>query len=303
MESVTKMEKIEAQGVPADYAALGVASGYAPISAEELRMFIVGPSGEGKSSFLMSCPRTLTLDFERGAQAIPRARAHRVHVKNAEVLDNVVNKLATDASKPNRPYDRVGFDTIDEMMEIMNPVLAKRKSDASKWNGTDITAFGDKGAGWAILKHGCWDYIKRLENLGYTWTVIGHITEKTISTSAGTRTIPRPVIFDTFARLIGRNCEVFSNIYSQVDEVPGPPIIRAGRQLENPNKIKVNNVYMDATTINSEKHTGQGKLRGVPTMTSKIFLPDPLTSEEQGWDVFRREYNSAIEKVKKELSS
>jgi hypothetical protein len=70
-----------------------------------------------------------------------------------------------------------------------------------------------------------------------------------------------------------------------------------GRKVKGPKKDVVK-VYMDATTINSEKNTGQGKLRGIPTMTTKIHLPDPLLTNESGWSTFAAEYNAAIAKVR-----
>ncbi|HEC64210.1 MAG TPA: hypothetical protein ENI23_02825, partial [bacterium] len=147
--------KITPQTVPSSYAALGVKSGYTPLPAEKLRQFLVGPSGEGKTTFLMSIPRTLVLDFEEGADGIPGSRAHRLHITTPKKLEIIIDKLVADGDNPNRPYDRVGFDTIDQMVEMMNPYLAKLQSEKpGRWEGDDITQFGDRGGGWAILKVG-----------------------------------------------------------------------------------------------------------------------------------------------------
>ena len=295
------VQKITPQTVPSDYAAMGVKSGYAPLSAEELRMFIVGPSGEGKTTFLASTPRTLILDFEVGADGIPNARAHRLSITTPQQLEKIVSKLEADAKKPNRPYDRVGFDTIDQMVEMINPELAKIQSaKPGNWEGDDITHFGDRGGGWSILKNGCWSFIQRVEKAGYTWTCIGHITEKNIRVNGKDRTVPRPVLFDSFARLIGRNCAVFAAIYSLIETEKTYSEFK-GRKIQGPDK-EVVKVYMDSTTINSEKNTGQGKLRGVPTMTTKIALPDSLNGV-YGWDAFATEYTNATLKVKKQLES
>ena len=293
--------KITPQTVPADYAALGVQSGYNPLPADKLRMFIVGPSGEGKTTFISSSPRTLVLDHEVGADGIPGSRAHRLSITTPEKLEQIVVKLEADGKKANRPYDRIVFDTIDQMVEMMNPHLAKIQSaKRGQWEGDDITSFGDRGGGWAILKSGCWSYIQRVEKAGYTWTCVGHITEKNIRVNNQDRTVPRPVLFDSFTRLIGRNCAVFAAIYSQVELEPTYRILQ-GRQVKGADK-EVVRVYMDATTISSEKNTGQGKLRGVPTMTTKILLPDSLGGKH-GWDTFKAEYDAATAKVRKQLES
>ena len=294
------VEKIVPQSVPSEYASLGVQTGYAPTPVNKLRMFIVGPSGEGKTTFLSGIPRTLILDFERGANGIPYGRAHRLFVSDPVQLRSLVDRLVKDARNPNRPYDRIGIDTIDQMVEFMNPVAAAAQREKSRWTGSDITEYGDGGAGWAKLRNSCWSIIQELEKAGYTWTVLGHITEKNIKVNRQDRTVPRPVLFDSFARLVGRNCEVFAAIYSLV-ETEKTVMKFQGKSIPGPDK-EVIHVYMDVTTINSEKNTGQGKLRNVPTMTTKMLLPYPMTGE-YGWDVFAAEYESAVEKVKKQIGT
>lgn len=296
--TTNRVQKISPQTLPAAYSSLGVTRGYNPVPSKDLRMFIVGPSGEGKTTFVSGTPRTLVLDFERGASGIPGAKAHRLHIPTAEALNKIIAVLVRDAQSPTKPFDRIVFDTIDEMAEVMNPALAARQREVSRFTGTDITDFGTKGAGWAILKAGCWSKVQELELAGYTWTIVGHITEKTITVNNKDRTVTRPVIFDSFSRLIGRNCEVFAAIYSLMEEIEVTRDYN-GRKVGGI-KQAVNRVYMDATTINSEKNTGQGKLRGVPTMTTKILLPEPL-SGAYGWDAFTREYDDAVTKIKEKL--
>ena len=299
-EVTNVMEKVTPQTLPSEYTALGVKRGYNPILVEQLRMFIVGPSGEGKTTLLSGCPRTIILDFERGASGVPNARAFRVHIPTPTVFRNVVDKLIEDGPKPNRPFDRVAFDSIDEMIELLNPEFAAELRENTKFTGTDITDYGTRGAGYAILKDRCWAEIKKLETAGYVWTCIGHLTTKTITINNKERTVPRCVLFPTFASLINRNCDVFAAIYSQVEKEE-TTMMHQGHRIPGPPRDVVR-VYMDATTINSEKNTGQGKLRGVPTMTTKILLPNPLTGK-YGWDVFATEYNAAIEKVRSQVKS
>lgn len=289
------VEKMVPQAVPSLYARLGVETGYNPTDAKHLRMFIVGPSGEGKTTFLSSIPRTLILDFERGACGVPNARAHRIYVPNGKVLREIVKQLVDDGKNPNRPYDRIGIDTVDQFVEMMNPEIAEEYRSKTKWTGDDITEYGESGAGWAKLKNGCWSVLQELEKAGYAWTIIGHITEKTITVNRQSRTVPRAVLFDSFAKLIHRNTEVFATIYSQMEQEQTYTTFQ-GRQV--PGIVKdVVRVYMDMTTMSSEKNTAQGKLRSVPVMTTKILLPDPM-SGQYGWDSFTAEYNAAVNRVK-----
>jgi hypothetical protein len=299
METNT-VTKITPQAVPADYASLGVVTGYEPTPAKGLNMFIAGPSGEGKSTFLAGTPRTLILAFEKkGANGIPFNRAHRIPVPDKATLDRILDKLVADSKNPNRPYDRIGFDTIDQMVEMMNPEIATEYRNKTKWTGDDITEFGESGAGYAKLRTGCWYYFQELEKVGYAWTCVGHVTEKTITVNHQPRTVPRLVLFDSFSKVIFRNADVFATIYSMVEQEQ-TTIDFQGKKVPGPMKDIIR-VYMDMTTIASEKNTAQGKLRSVPVMTSKIFLPEPL-SGKHGWDSFEAEYTAAVNKVKAQIN-
>lgn len=300
------MTQVEPQTLPAAYTKLGVTRGYSPYPADQLRMFIVGPSGQGKTTFISGCPRNLVLDFEGGAPGVINPTSHRLHIPNYAALEAIVALLKQDARNPKRPFDRVTFDTIDQFTEMMNPVLAEQKRKTTKFDGDDITTFGGEGAGWAILKNGVWRIITELQHLGYTWTCIGHITVETKVIAGKSIEVPRPVLFPSFARLIGRNSEVFASIYSRIGKKK-VPITHGGKPLldrdgspqmrdGNENLVKV---YMDCTTIASEDNVGTGKLRGVPTMTKKLELPDPLTGK-YGWDTFVQVYNEAVASVKEQ---
>ncbi len=298
-ESPNVMVEVQPQTLPAAYTKLGVTRGYNPYPAEQLRMFIVGPSGQGKTTFISGCPRNLILDFEGGAPGVIAPTSHRVHVSTYEDLEAIVALLKADARNPNRPFDRVTFDTVDQYVEMMNPVLAAEKAAKTKWNGNDITQFGSEGSGWAILKNGCWNIITSLQRVGYAWTCIGHITieHKVIANKA--ISTPRPVLFPSFARLVGRNSEVFACIYSgmETEKYEEPLKLPDGRTTVLKKHREVNKVYMDCTTVSSEKNVGTGKLRGVPTMKTRLELPDPLTGKF-GWDTFVTMYDEAVESIK-----
>lgn len=290
------MVQVEPQALPAAYTKLGVTRGYSPYPANQLRMFIVGPSGQGKTTFISGCPRNLVLDFEGGAPGVINPMSHRLHIPDYEKLTKIVALLKEDARKPDRLFDRVTFDTIDQMTEMMNPVLAKQKRETTKFDGDDITTFGGEGAGWAILKNGVWRVITELQHLGYTWCCIGHITVETKVIANKSVEVPRPVLFPSFARLIGRNSEVFASIYSRTEK--GTRVVQVqGKEVTIPSNEDIVKVYMDCTTIASEKNVGTGKLRGVPTMTKQLELPDPLTGE-YGWNTFVRVYDEAVASVR-----
>lgn len=298
-ESTNVMVEVKPHALPDKYAKLGVTRGYDPYPPEKLRMFIVGPSGGGKTTFMSGCPRNLILDFEGGAPGVINQTSHRVHIPDYDTLMKVLGVLKEDAKVKDRPFDRVTFDTIDQFVELMNPILAAEKSKTTRWEGDDITEFGTEGSGWAILKNGVWNIITGLQRLGYTWAVIGHITTEDRTIGGKSVRVPRPVLFPSFARLISRNSEVFSCIYSQPETVQGTRMVKAGgRDVQVATSETVIKVYMDATTTASENNTGTGKLRGVPIMTERLELPDPSTGA-CGWEIFTKTYLDAVDAVRK----
>lgn len=280
--------------LPDVYAKLGVVSGYSPKPPSELRFFTIGPAGDGKTSFWAGCPNTLIIDFEDGAWGVPFCRAHRIVCRDYELLKRLIAQLTEDAKSGRRPFQRVVFDTVDQMVELVNPAVAK------EYNLTDITDYGSKGAGWSILRAACWDFISRLETAGYSWTCVGHITEKNITVNGKEKTVIRPVLFDSFAKQIARSCDYIASIYSETALVP---IYREvnGRQIECGAREQSQYV-MEATAVGSLFGSSQTKQRGVPNLNSKILLPS-LMSKQYGWDAFCEAYNQAVAAIKQQQNA
>ena len=290
----TAVAPLSVPKIPADYAALGVVGGYQPPAAERLRFFIIGPSGDGKTSFVASIPKTLILDFEGGAWGIPNPRAVRIVCKTYKTFKAIYEKLIIDGKAGRRAWDRVVFDTLDQFVEMMNPMIALAHHTAN-WKGTDITDYGGKGAGWAILKNECWKHVTDLEQAGYAWSCVGHVTEKTITINNKDRTVIRPVLFDTFAKLVARNSDYFINVHSKIEAVQQYKVV-SGKQY--PSGTKDVPVYvMSGSAIGSSLATQQTKQRGVPTMPATIRLPDTM-SGESGWEAFCTAYYQSVEEVR-----
>jgi len=287
--------------IPTGYETFGAEAGYNPLPAKDLRQFLIGAEGCGKTTFVAGIPRNLILDFEKGAWGVPYSRAVRIPIKTASQLRDVVAKLVADAKNSTKPFDRVTFDSIDSMLDIINP------EQAEIWNkGVDITRFGMKGAGYSILRTACWDIIKELEGAGYAWTCIGHVKEVNVSIGKSETTVLRPVLFDSFAKQIARNCELFANIYQETEtieekkwtEVQGTKIEVSTGKLLSTTKVYLDVKIKEGTTSIG---TFQGKSRGVPTLRSRILLPGDLTGK-YGWDTFVSEYNIGTRKVRDQVT-
>uniref|UniRef100_A0A6M3KQ16 Putative ATPase domain containing protein n=1 Tax=viral metagenome TaxID=1070528 RepID=A0A6M3KQ16_9ZZZZ len=278
--------------VPIDWAALGAVTGYNPREAKDLRLWIVGPSGEGKTTFISSIPDHVILDFDDGANGIPNGRAIRIRICDYKHYIAVTDKLIDEAKRKTwRMGHRVSFDTVDEWVDLIQSRLETEK------DVPDITEFGSRGHGWALIKGRCWSRLKALEQAGYTWSCIGHMTSKTETNPVDhkERTVLRESVFPSFAKKITTKSDFKLTIYSlsQTVEKKEKRKMGDGRIIEVPGGTEtVNTYYADSFTTAAR----EGKSRAVPAMDRKIEIP--LVG---GWDVFAEHYNNAvrIEKEKK----
>ena len=284
------IREIKPMTLPTAYTSLGIVSGYVPLEPKELRMFILGPSGGGKTTFMAGIPRTLILDFERGAWGVPNPQAHRVHIKDAATLHKVVAQLIADGKSPSRPFDRVVFDTLDQGLDVLNVELAEQYKVA------DITQYGSHGAGYAILKGALWNIMVSIQDAGYSWTCIGHLTEKSVTVNKVERTVMRPVAPDSIAKLVGRNSDLFAIVRVET-YMHTPTRMIAGVERPAGSPVEKHRVILDTYNMGGQLTTTNTKRRGVPTLDSKIELPDPMTGQ-LGWDSFVLEYNKAVAAVK-----
>ena len=274
--------------IPTAYKLMGVTSGYSPKAPEDLRLYITGPIGEGKSTFISSIPDNLILDFEDGANAIPRGRAARVHIHNYDHLEQVLKKLEEDGTAGKRPFRRVTIDTSDEWVNLVESQLNKEKSIE------DVTDFGSKGHGWALIRNRCWAVIRRLENAGYTWCIVGHLTERNVTDPVSRKeiTVIRPLVFSSLSKQMARNCDMYGNVYAMTQETQQMKTIKLpdGREQKVP--------MPGLTTSKSTYYLKiTSKVRGIPLINEKIEL-----QASGGWDTFKKLYTLSVEDTRKKLS-
>jgi len=269
--------------IPADYKALGVTSGYNPRPPEQLRLFIVGPPGEGKSTFISSIPDTLILDFETGADAVPNGRAARVRIKNYAHYKAIIDQLVKDGKQGRVTFKRVAFDTVDEWAALIATQLGEEKGVEN------ITEFGSKGHGWSLIKNRAWGDVRELEAAGFIWCCLGHMTEKTVTSPVDHKetTVIRALLFDSFAKTIQRNSDVYGTVYNvSGEQIVKQQITLPGGQVRIVEKKLPITVYkLDLSTVGKK----EGKLRGVPKMPRELELP-----AADGWGVFADAYNEAV---------
>ena len=276
--------------IPADWAKLGVETGYNPKSAEDLNLYIVGPSGEGKTTFDSSISDNMILDFDKSAESIVGTRSMRVPIRSYEHYMQITQKLIDEGKKGKHIVHRVSFDTTDEWVGMIINRLQEEKGVP------DITEFGMQGHGWALIRERCWSRLREMEEAGFVWTCVGHMITKT-ETNPVThkdRTVIRDAVFPSFAAKIVRSSDFKLTIYCINKEIekktkktlPGGQVIEVPCGTEMTSKY-----YLDSYTT-AER---EGKGRAAPGMNRKFEIP--LIG---AWDVFVKNYNVAVETAKKQ---
>ena len=275
--------------IPADWAKLGVVTGYNPKSAEDLNLYIVGPSGEGKTTFDSSIPDHLILDFDKAAESIVGSRAMRVPIQNYEHYMEITKKLIDDGKAGKHLAHRVSFDTTDEWLGMIKLRLQIEKSV------DDITEFGSQGKGWSMIRERCWSRLRELQEAGFVWSCVGHMITKT-ETNPVThkeRTVVRDSAFPTFAAQIVNSSDFKLTIYylSTTTKKTIAKKLGTGQVIKQTVESIVPTFYLNSITTEER----QGKARGAPGMIRKFEIP-----HINAWDVFVKNYNTAIEAAKKQ---
>ena len=283
--------------VPSDWMTLGAESGYKPKVAGKLRLFVVGPSGEGKSTWLSSIERNLILDFDDGADAVPGSKAVRINIKNYAHLQQVRDKLLADAKAGKLYFTRVTIDTVDECIAMIKHKLENEK------NTEDITDYRSEGYGYNLILQRFWGIILDIEEAGCSWAVVGHTKYKTEIDPATKKPVTRirDSVYPGVSKKILTKSDFKVTIYSLSETIRvdlPPKIVQNGNQrIEVPqheDKVVVN-FYLNSLTTASE---GTNKARGVPTMPKKF--PLPLVG---GWNVFKSYYDKAVNEARQRWGS
>jgi hypothetical protein len=285
----------KANTVPPDWILLGMRMGMDPKLAEKLRLFVVGPMNEGKTTFISSIPDNIILDFDDGAFAIPKGRAKRIHIKDYDHLKTVVEKLCEDAKNNRRMGTRVTFDTVDEFVALIKRQLEHEKKTE------DITEFGQKGHGYNLILNRMWRFVVDLGQAGYAWTFLGHLTSK-IEYNPITKKDEakvREAIYPGIARRIRGQADFKITIYCipKIVKKEKERMLPDGRLVPVPAGSKtVKTYYANVLTNESAKdsYPGDNKARGVVGMAEKFELP--LVG---GWDKFKSLYAEAVEETRK----
>lgn len=276
--------------IPADWAKLGVETGYNPKSVEDLNLWVVGPSGEGKTTLNSSIPDNMILDFDKAAGSIVGTRAMRISIGSYEQYMQITQKLIDEGKAGKHVVHRVSIDTVDEWVGMIINQLQKEKGVV------DITEFGMSGHGWALIRERCWSKLRELEQAGFVWSCVGHMITKT-ETNPVThkeRTVIRDAVFPSFAAKIVRSSDFKLTIYCINKEIEKKEkrTLPSGQVVTVPCGMEMTSKYYLDSYTTAER---EGKGRAAPGMIRKFEVP-----HIGAWDIFVKNYNVAVEAAKKQ---
>lgn len=101
---------------------------------KNVRMMIYGQSGTGKTTFSLSSPDTLLLDFDNGVHRLENQ--HRTDTVQVRTFQDVLNVLEEDLSN----YKTVVVDTVGKMLDyIIVHVCGKRQPKIQDWGKINMT--------------------------------------------------------------------------------------------------------------------------------------------------------------------
>jgi hypothetical protein len=289
--------------IPADWAKLGLMTGYNPKTLEAARIYFTGLAGDGKSTFVASIPNSIHLDFEGGASGIPGRRstyvdiperARKLGIPAYDLYKKIFDKLIADAKAGKRTFTRVIIDTQDAWKEMLGRHLLAEKSSGAK-TFEDIGELGMKGHGHSLLQGRCNNILGDLEDAGYTWAVVGHLTYVTATDPVTYKesTKIRPILSKGYVGPVVRKAELHITINS-LTKTEGTDLVKGDRVFKDAGPEKEVTRY-SIYTRPTEAKAMEGKRRGVPQLPARMEVP-----MIDGWKVLKTAYDTAVEQSRKD---
>jgi len=283
--------------IPSEYAKLGLMTGYNPRTLEDARLYVTGLAGEGKSTFICSVPDAWVLDFEGGANGIPGRRgayfdldagAKKLGISLYELFSKIFNKLIEDGKAGKPPCKRVVIDTHDAWVELEGQHLLDTKNAKGVKVFEDIGELGQHGHGHSLLQGRCKQKLVALEDAGYTWAVIGHLTyiTETDPITYKESTKIRPILSKGYVGPVVRKAELHITINSRTAIEKHDKVVN-GRTFKGIDEKSVTrySIYTRPT----EAKAMEGKRRGVPQLPARMEVP-----MIDGWKVLKSAYDEAV---------
>ena len=290
--AVTEVRPGTAMQVPPGWADLGAKTGFDPEPMENLRALILGPPGQGKTTLVSSIPNSLICDYESGSHSVVAPLGCRITIRNYDQYQAIMKKLLDDAKSGKRYFRTIVHDTGDSWCDLLAANFC-----ATHNNCESIGDYATKGAGYGIVRDQAVTDLNTLYYNGYSWVVVGHLKEKTLTVPAGDgtnkmveTTVIRPSMFPTLAAGIWDRADIVATIERE-RTIERPKIEKT---LPNGAKAIIDGSPIERTRYILELSGGTLDLKTrLPSMPSQIELP--LIG---GWGKLTAAYKEAATKAR-----
>ncbi len=286
--------------LPTIWKGLGVESGFNPSPPDKLRLFIVSKPGVGKTTFVMGRPRNLVLSFEDSAKFVPNPVSQWVYPKSVAMYREIMAQLEKEAASPNRTFDCVTFDLVDQMVNMLDRELCDQYAKTDEMGRVvrtyrSMSDYGQGGKGISILRDRFQEELEKLGKWGYSWICTSHIVEKSItrldgSEYTGYRTSVFPTISQCVLKLsdfmLGITCQEVTKEVRKKErkELPGGRVVE--KDVIGQETIKVRFLSSDSNEVDNAKKR---------VFEEELNMQIDATS---GYNDFTKAYVEACKKIK-----
>ncbi len=282
--------------IPSDLADIpGIATGFRPVGANRGRYVICGRPGCGKSTLAHSNPKAFILDPEMGGNTVddPKAICFTPDPEvvpegqSAEAYMDMMEKIIARRKAGKREFDMIVIDTIDELIEIfLQDFCLKHKLE------DPLDYKSGEGNAYSIVRRDIFRMLDRAYRAGFGWTLLAHVTPKTIRHAGEEKIVQSLSVSDSFRNALFRKCEhmMFLDFYTKT--IKGEPATRVikGKKIVIPGES-----HQEIWRVLKIKPGGLWK--GETTSDVKVRVPFPDSTEILrlgGWDVVTTVYNEAV---------
>lgn len=284
--------------IPSDLASLpGVSTGFRPVEVNRGRFVFTGRPGCGKSTLIHSNPKAFILDPEMGGNTVDDPKAicftpdpdTTPEGETASAYMKMVDTLIARRKKGAKDIEMIVFDTIDELIEIFLRDFCLKHSLEDP-----LDYRSGEGNAYSIVRRDLFGILDRAYKAGFGWTVLAHVTPKTIRHAGEERIIMSLSISDSFRNSLFRKCEHMMFLEYHTKTIPGKPTTFTPKGGGKTMTIPGTPTQEECRILKTKPG---GLWRGETTSEIKVRVPFPDSTEIPrlgGWAVVSSVYDEAI---------
>lgn len=282
--------------IPKDLQALpGISTGFRPPPVNRGRFVFTGRPGCGKSTLIHSNPKAFILDPEGGGNTVSDPQAicfapdpdDTPEGQTAKAYMAMVDTLIARRKRGSKDIEMIVIDTIDELIDIFlrDFCLEHKLEDPLDYRSGE-------GNAYSIVRRDVFGILDRAYKAGFGWTVLAHVTPKTIRHGGQETVVMSLSVSDSFRNALYRKCEhmMFMEFHSKNVTAPSTTRTISGKQISIPGVVS----QVECRIL---KTKAGGLWKGETTNEVKVRVPFPDATEVPrlaGWGVVTDVYGEAV---------